>query len=46
MSGFVESVKVLLGAAPSRPDKSKFPEEVKELHAKKKFDPETHRRHT
>ena len=39
MSGFVESVKVLFGAAPARPDKSKFPEEVKELHAHKKLDP-------
>jgi len=40
MSGFVESLKVLFGAAPARPDKSKFPEAVKELHAHKKFDPE------
>jgi ferredoxin-type protein NapH len=40
MSGFVESIKVLFGAAPSRPDKAKFPPEVKEMHAKKKLDPE------
>ena len=39
MSAFVESIKVLFGAAPAKPDKSKFPEAVKELHAHKKFDP-------
>ena len=40
MSAFVESLRVLFGADPARPDKSKFPEEVKKLHAQKKFDPE------
>lgn len=40
MSGFVESIKVLFGAAPARPDKANFPEEVKALHKTKKLDPE------
>jgi len=39
MSGFVESLKVLFGKAPARPDKSKFSEETRAMHAQKKFDP-------
>jgi len=39
MSGFVESLKVLFGAAPARPDKANFPEDVKALHKTKKLDP-------
>lgn len=39
MSGFIESIKVLFGAAPSRPDKANFPDDVKAMHATKKLDP-------
>jgi len=39
MSGFVESIKVLFGAAPARPDKANFPDDVKAMHATKKLDP-------
>lgn len=39
MSGFIESLKVLFGKDPARPDKSKFSDEVKEIHFHKKFDP-------
>ncbi len=40
MSAFMESIRVLFGKAPARPDKSKFSEEVKVVHLHKKFDPE------
>ena len=39
MSGFIESIKVLFGAAPARPDKANFPDDVKALHKTKKLDP-------
>lgn len=39
MSAFVESVKVLFGAAPSKPDKNKFTDAAKQMHANKKHDP-------
>lgn len=39
MNGFVESVKVLFGAAPSKPDKNKFTKAATEMHASKKHDP-------
>ena len=39
MSHFVESIKVLFGADPARPDKSKFSDAVKKMHAAKKSDP-------
>lgn len=39
MSGFVESVKVLFGAAPAKPNKEKFTQAAKDMHATKKHDP-------
>ncbi|MEE9493484.1 MAG: NapH/MauN family ferredoxin-type protein [Gammaproteobacteria bacterium] len=39
MSGFVESLRVLFGKAPARPDKNKFSDEVREMHKNKKNDP-------
>ena len=38
MGKLVESLSVLFGNPPSRPDKSQFSEEVTELHKHKKFD--------
>ncbi len=40
MSAFIESIRVLFGNTPARPDKSKFSDEVKIIHLHKKFDPE------
>ena len=39
MSGFIESLRVLFGKAPARPDKNKFSEEVRAMHKNKKNDP-------
>lgn len=40
MSTIFESLRVLLGKQPKRPDKKTLPKEVLELHAQKKNDPE------